>query len=163
MSANITPQKAFKARLGAIVKSTEEFDAPLPPRPAPEQVPYPFSRDIPHNPFGFRWTELVPDLSVLDGCASRDADLSGLRFVSRMELGLMRRAPRSFLRQHPVPVGSNVYLIVRVDSRRRFATVTGFESTDHAYLTTAPYPSWMCDEHTRNKALAELALAEAGI
>jgi hypothetical protein len=31
------------------------------------------------------------------------------------------------------------------------------------YLTTAPYPSWMCDEHTRNKALAELALVDAGI
>lgn len=163
MSANTTPYKTFKARLDAVVKNTEDFDAPSPPRPPPAQVPYPFTRDVPLNPFGFVWTEVVPDLAVLDGVVVRDTDLSGLRFVSRLELNLTRRASRSFLRRYSIPVWLGIYPVIRVDNRRRFAVVITPESTDYAYLTTAPYPEWLADEQSRNTALAELALSEAGL
>lgn len=163
MSAKTNPYKAFQSRLNTVLKNTEDFDAPAPPRPPPAQVPYPFSRDVPLNPLGFVWAELVPDLAVLDGIVLPGADLSGLRLVSRLELNLMRRASRSFLRRYALPVGSGAFLTVRVDSRRRFSAVSCPDSIDYAYLTTAPYPEWLADESSRNAALAELAIREAGL
>lgn len=163
MSAKANPYKAFQSRLNTVLKNTEDFDAPAPPRPPPAQVPYLFSRDRPLNPYGFAWTELVPDLAVLDGLVPRYIDLSGLRFVSRLEFNLMRNAPRSFLRRFSIPLASLNFITIRVDSRRRFFASPTPDSIDYAYLTTAPYPEWLADESSRNAALAELAIREAGL
>lgn len=162
MSAN-NPHKTFKARLNTAVKNTEDFDAPAPPKPPPPQVPYAFARDLPHNPFGFTWLELVPDLAVLEGHLARGSDTTGLRLVSRMEIFLGRRISRGFMTCFPIPVMQHNYPVIRVDNRRRFVSASTPESIDYAYITTAPYPEWLADETRRNAALAELTLIEAGI
>lgn len=161
MSAS--PHKTLKSRLNTIVKNTEDFDAPAPPKPPPPQVPYAFERDRPHNPFSFTWLELVPDLAVLEGHLVRGADTTGLRLVSRTEVFLSRRISRGFMTRFPIPVLQNTHAVIRVDSRRRFASTSIPESIDYAYITTAPYPEWLADETRRNAALAELTLLEAGI
>lgn len=161
MSAS--PHKTFKVRLNTIVKNTEAFDAPAPPKPPPPQVPYSFERDRPHNPFSFTWLELVPDLAVLDGHLHRGSDTSGLRLVSRMEVHLTRRTMRHITANYPIPVMENTHPVIRVDSRRRFGGVSYPDSTDYAYITTAPYPEWLADETRRNAALAEITILEAGI
>jgi len=161
MSAS--PHKTLKSRLNTTFKNTKDFDAPAPPKPPPPQVPYAFERDRPHNPFGFTWLELVPDLEVLDGHLARGSDTTGLRLVSRMEIFLGRRISRGFMTRFPIPVMQNNYAVIRVDSRRRFASTSTPESTDFAYITTAPYPEWLIDETRRNAALAELSLIDAGI
>lgn len=161
MSAS--PHKTLKSRLNTIVKNTEDFDAPAPPKPPPPQVPYPFERDCPHNPFSFRWLELVPDLAVLEGCLNRDTDTTGLRLVSRMEILLARRISHGFMTRFPLPVMQITHPVIRVDNRRRFARISTPNSTEYAYITTAPYPEWLADETRRNAALAELVLLDAGI
>ena len=160
MNAN---PKTLKARIGAVVKATENFDAPAPPRPPPPHPLYPFARDRPHDPFGFQWLEVIPDLAVLDGHLPSGVDVTGLRFVSRLELHLIRSAGRAWLRQNPLPILSATHPVIRVDSRRRFAGVSYPDSAEYLYITTCPYPTWLADDALRNTALTELPLSAAGI